>query len=255
MPLKMIRPASRWWNVGAVGLALWAAAGCSALGGDGSLQTLEVENAILSTQISDIRSTATYANDRLSMTAEFYGTAVEQVERRRAEVSVTLQAANVDGTAIAQVSPNPEFRVTLTAEAAGSMPVVASAAPGSNAAIVTATPTVGQSNLFNMVTAAEVGSNDCALAPVGTFTTSSPRIYAVATAANVSAGTVLGSQWMLNGTVLVIHDFTPDFNINENCIWFFVDQADFAFTPGNYSVQFTVNGAPAGAPVAFTISE
>src|SRR5689334_879096 len=75
-------------------------AGCNN-GGDIQL-TLVSENLALSTQIADIRSTATYAADKLNMTAEYLQTAVTQVAIDNQLLSVTLAASGVNA---ANVTP------------------------------------------------------------------------------------------------------------------------------------------------------
>ena len=116
------------------------------------------------------------------------------------------------------------------------------------------TETPGEALLYNPVMAEGVGDNDCALASTTSFLATSPKIYVVATAANILPGMVLGSQWFRDGTPVVTHDFTPQSAINQNCIWFFVDPTDFPFTPGNYTVQLTIDGKQSGQPIPFTIS-
>lgn len=240
--------------VAALLVALGGAA-CSGIGG--GQETLVAENAMLSTQISDIRGTATIMADQLARTTEAIQTAVEQVQNRRNELSATLQAAGIDPASIAQVSPNPAFvgNPTPNPQAALSGPPVATPDPsGATSDLTIPTPTPGQPSLFGLVTAAGVGDNDCALAAVNTFASSTERIYVVATAANIAPGVVLGAEWYQDNVLLVSQDFTPDFAINENCIWFFVDQTDFVFAAGSYAIQLTINSAPAGQRVAFSIT-
>jgi hypothetical protein len=212
--------------------------------------TLVAENLALSTQITDIRNTATYAADKLNMTAEFVGTAVIQGDKDNQLLAVTLTAAGIDPSqvtpgAFAPTSLPINNNVPSTTDEAGS--------GGSNPALITPTPPPTAS-LYNIVLAEGVGANDCALSAVSSFTTSTERIYVVATAANIPSNTKLSSRWFLEGTEVVAHDFTPDFNIDQNCIWFFIDQVDTPFTPGNWSVQLNINDQPAGPPVNFTIT-
>jgi hypothetical protein len=239
-------------------VALLALAAC----GPGTIDpTLVAEHDALSTQIVDLRATATVLFDQLALTSEFGGTSVARERRRNLELIATLQSFGLDPTALAQVSPQPpQSTATPLPQAQPPQPgpitpvPVTNAAPpvGGNAIIPTATS--GTQTVFNVITAENVGENDCAIGPMSSFSSSAERIYVSATAANITPGTVLGSQWYdAANTLLVSHDFTPDFEINENCIWFYVDQTDFAFTPGNYAVQLTINGAASGPLVPFTI--
>ncbi len=221
-------------------------------------QTLAVENAALSTQITDLRITATYQADELKRTEEYVKTAIPQVNRLRDELSSTLQAAGIDGTAIAQVQPNINYSLA-TAPATGqasSIPV----APPTNSTpdsldLSLPTLTVSQSGLFNLVLAEGVGSNDCALASTTSFASTTAQIYVVATAANITAGSTLGAQWYMDSTLLTTQDFSPKDDINNNCIWFYVEPSDFPFTPGNYRVDLSIDGTPVtGAQASFTIA-
>lgn len=221
--------------------------------------TLVAEHDALSTQIVDLRGTATVLFDQMALTAEFAGTSVARERRRNLELIATLQSFGLDPTALAQVSPQPLPQSTPTplpqAQPGVITPVpVTNAVPPAGGNVIIPTATLGAPTVFNVMTAENVGENDCAIGQMSSFSSSAERIYVAATAANITPGTVLGSQWYdAANSLLVSHDFTPDFEINGSCIWFFVDQTDFPFTPGNYTVQLTINGAAAGPLVPFTI--
>lgn len=228
---------------------------------DNSAQaTLVADNALLGTQIVELRVTATYLVDEIQRTAEYVMTEVPKVARLRDELSSTLQAAGLDAGSINQVQPNTAFAVA-TAPAAGQPnvpvgPPPTNSTPGSldlnlNAPAV-GTPTSGSPALFNLVTAEGVGSNDCAISSVTTFTPDTAQIYVVATASNIAAGSLIAAQWYMDSTLVTEQSFAPDSNINDNCIWFFAEQVDFPFTPGNYRVDLTVDGA-ALASASFAI--
>jgi hypothetical protein len=223
-------------------------AGCNN-GGDIQL-TLVSENLELSTQIAEIRSTATYAADKLNQTAEYLQTAVTQVAANNQLLSITLTASGVDASRITPGAP------IATQPANSNTPLTTQDVSPDAAGGTVITPTgLITPSLYNIVLAAGVGSNDCALSSSTTFSSSTSQIYVVATAANIPSGTKLSSHWFREGTEVIFHDFTPDFNIEQNCIWFFIDQTDVAFTAGNWSVQLDINDQPAGSPVAFTITE
>lgn len=230
----------------------------AACGGNNNIElTLVAENSLLSTQISDVRSTATYESDRLQITVEYVQTAITQVAQQNQALAATLAKAGFDPTQIAQVAP-----VDIPVYTPTQRPVVIStqttADPNVTPSSTTTdlmTPTAGAPSLYNIVTALGVGSNDCALSSVTVFPVTTEEIYVVATAANITPGTLLGSQWFNEGQQVVSHEFTPDFLIDQNCIWFYIDTSDTPFTPGNWSVQLTINNVPAGSPVPFTITE
>lgn len=236
----------------------------------GAQQTLVAENAMLSTQIVDVRTTATYEADELKQTQEYIETIVPRANRLRDEISSTLQAAGIDVTqAAVQANPNftlatpPPVQSSGNSNAQSQQPVIVegttiypSAEPNSGISgpATGPTATVGEPMLFNLVTSEGVGSNDCALSSVTAFSPDTAQIYIVATASNVTAGSTLTAQWYLNDTLLVKQDFSPKDDINNNCIWFYAEPVDFPFTPGNYRVDLLINGnAVAGAQANFTI--
>ena len=242
------------------GLVLIVGLVVAACSGNGAQDTLQTENAALSTQISEVRTTATFQRDVLQITLESVQLAMTQVIRQNQDISVTLQATGISGTAIAQVQPGaivPTAPAPPVSQGSSSNPVetqevVSGTLDTSNAVVPTETP--GEPTLYNMVMAEGVGDNDCALSSVTSFPSTDTKIYVVATAANIAPGTELGSQWYLDGNLLVSPSFKPDSAINQNCIWFYAEPSDFPFTAGNYTVQLTINGTVVGQPIPFTIT-
>ncbi len=221
-------------------------------------QTLVAENAMLSTQIADVRSTATVEADRLLITLEHAQTDVRHVDEQNLNLVATLVERGTPIEAIGSITP---LAVTAAAPTqAGTAPLVGGVTlPASTesvnppAATPAATVTVaGPPILSNIVTAEGIDENDCAVNPTSTFNTNTPEIYVVAVAANLQPGTTfIISRWRQEGTEVVTFDFNPEFT--EGCLWFFIDQSDIAFTPGNWSVELEINGGLVGAPVPFTI--
>ncbi len=225
-----------------VGLSLLAA--CST-GPSDAERTLEAQRDSLATQIVDVRSTATVEADRLLMTAEFAQTAAAQVRTQNQVLSATIAALGGDAALVAPRASTP----TLPAVIDPAAPVTP--APGGET--LAATPSPAPPNLYNAVTARGVGANDCALATVSQFTTADVSIYVVATASNIQPGMTLASRWFYEGQEVIRHTFKPDFAINQNCIWFFIDPEETPFNPGSWTVQLELNGQPVGEPVAFSI--
>ena len=219
-------------------------------------QTLVAENASLSTQIVELRTTATFEADQLKQTEEYIETVVPRAGRLRDELASTLQASGIDVTN-SPIQPNTAFTLPTAPASISNQTQPLANNPNttqsqSDGNLPTATP--GEPTLFNLVTAAEVGSNDCALAAVTSFTPDTTKIYVVATATNILAGTTLSAQWYLDTTLLTKQEFAPEQDINNNCIWFYAEPVDFPFTAGNYRVELFINGAPvSGAQAIFTI--
>lgn len=210
--------------------------------------TLVAEHAALSTQVAEARGTATFGADKLLQTVEFIGTELANAEGQRNVLATTLEALGVDP---ARVTPGV-FPATPTPAAVQGGSLITPGVGGG--AIAQLTPESGPI-LYGIVTAEGVGENDCALAPVTAFTTTSANIYVVATAANIQPGMTMTSRWYAGDEERISYDFTPDFAIELNCVWFFLTPDDTVFTPGNWSVQLELNGQPQGQPARFTISE
>jgi hypothetical protein len=211
--------------------------------------TLVAEHAALSTQVADARSTATYGADRLLQTVEYIGTELAEAETRRDVLSTTLQAVGIDPS---QVTPGAFVPTPPPVEAFQSNSLIT---PGPGGGAVPNLTPDSTPLLYGVVTAEGVGENDCALASMTAFTVASPNIYVVATAANIEPGMTLTSRWFAGDEERITFDFTPDFAIAQNCVWFFLTPDDTAFTPGNWSVQLELNGVPQGQAARFTISE
>lgn len=228
-----------------MGLSLLAA--CST-GPSGAERTLEAQRDSLGTQIADVRSTATIEADRLLVTAEFAQTLVAQMRNQNQVLSATIAALGGDAALVAPRASTPTL-ASLPVDPAAPPDTAEGMTPVTSEAVLAAAPP----NLYNAVTARGVGANDCALAAVSQFTAADQSIYVVATASNIQPGMTLASRWYYEGREVIRHEFTPEFAISQNCIWFFIDPEETPFNPGSWTVQLEVNGQPVGDPVAFSI--
>jgi hypothetical protein len=254
--------------------SVFALSACQFFAPGAGEQTLAAQNAALQTEIAAIRATATVEADRLMITLEHAQTAIRSVNEQTGELAATLVAAGTPADAINLAVITPQFvPPTLPPDgappppAAGQplllttiqFPTAVGALPGGDGALLTsppaplATPEADAASLTNIVAAPAVGADDCALNPATAFTTANNEIYIVATANNIEAGTVISTNWIANGQPIVEYDWTPDFAIEGACIWFFIDQSEVEFVPGNWQVQYAIDGVPSGSPVVFTI--
>lgn len=209
--------------------------------------TLIAQNATLQSEIGAVRATATVEAERLQITVDYMNTLVARAEGDRVQMQATLVSRGTDPASIANIAP--QFTTPF--------PV-----PGTPAANVPATPLPEQAlatqevtgpTLVNYMMAPGVGSDDCAVNPTTSFTTDTAEIYVVATGMNITAGTNIAARFSVGGQE-IRHDFTPDFDINGACIWFFIDQNDVVFRPGTWSVELDLNGTPVSPPIPFTIT-
>lgn len=209
--------------------------------------TLVAQQATLSLEIANLRLSATAETDRMMITIEHAQTEVREVNSVGTVLASTLVASGLNPDAISGdaplfITPTPTPGPTRAPDPLSSEEAAADA------------PTAGPGPaLSNIVMAESVGPDDCAVNPTTQFSAATERIYVVATALNIAPGTTLTSRWQQGGAEQVRFDFTPDFPINNACVWFFVDQTDVAFTPGSWSVQLEINGRPASPPVTFNI--
>ena len=115
------------------------------------------------------------------------------------------------------------------------------------------TSTLSGPRLENVVMASGVNEFDCAIDVNPRFTPESTKIYVVGRAFNIPAGATISSSWQRSGTGVVDFSFHKEHEINDSCIWFFIDQTDTPFTLGSWSVDIRVDGVQLSSPVAFQI--
>ena len=104
-----------------------------------------------------------------------------------------------------------------------------------------------------MILASGVDAEDCALDINPLFTPESAAIYIVARAFNIPAGANLSSIWQRQGTEVAQLSFQTEFAINNNCIWFFIDQSDTPFLAGAWSVEIRLDGEALMSPLPFRV--
>lgn len=253
-----------------LGLALSA---CQFFGPNTAEQTLVAQNYVLNTEIAAIRATATVESDRMMMTLEFSGTSVARVNGQTDDLSATLMArgtVSVDTSAITpniplvittpppilNLGPAPITPISITP---GNASAQTGASDASGATLPQTTPLAPAADaggpLSNIVTSASVGSDDCATEASTTFTTQDVAIYVVATANGIGPDDEVGSTWYSGSEQVADYHWTPSFEINGACIWFFIDQSDVSFAPGTWRVQMELNGSPVGSAAVFSIVE
>ncbi|MCY3778749.1 MAG: hypothetical protein OXG78_00440 [Chloroflexi bacterium] len=220
--------------------------------------------------IESLRATATVVRARMKTTLEYAGTRVAQAEDAAGLLRFSLISLGTDTnfvetsvsliesfpTVVSQPSP-----ADTRAQAVGlitsippptDLPVAAATAQATNPQPVLDND---QPRLENIVMASGVDDYDCAVDSNPVFTPQSAEVYVVAEAFNVAAGATISSRWYRRGTEVAYFSFQAENDINGNCIWFFIDQTDTAFTPGSWSVEIRVDDIPIGTPIAFLIAD
>jgi len=258
-----------------IGLSLFA--GCSDVSFE---RTLEANHAAGGTQLAQLRMTGTVQIARMNTTLEFSQTRVALAATRSAFLQATLVDFGMSEAALGEFRTQ-QFRLRQVQPTATPIGIEATAGnsngtpptlpPPANftptvpdvtplALLFTPTPlpdvlaNPDAPRLENPVTALGVGQDDCAVNITAQFAPTTAEIYVVATAVNIASGTRLTSRWLFGGEQQAAFSFTPDFDIERACIWFFVDQSDFEFVPGQWSVVLDINGQAAIDPLTFNIA-
>jgi hypothetical protein len=120
-----------------------------------------------------------------------------------------------------------------------------------------ATPAPGAQNQITAVGPALAvrESDGCAVAIQSSIPASSPRIYATTRIVNATAGTSVQAAWSSGGQVVFSNTpYALPADDADFCVWFYIEPTDVTFAPGDWSLQFLVNGQPTGAPTAFTLT-
>lgn len=216
--------------------------------------------------VEDARATATVVRARMQTTLDYAGTRVNQADSARAFLASNLISlgtesafieANIQkldqiNTPVADPPQTIEGASPLTAEAARAEPPTVIVTPP--AATPPASAETGP-RLENITMASGVNEFDCAIDINPRFTPASAQIYVVGRAFEIPAGATISSTWRRAGAEVASLSFNKEHEINDSCIWFFINQSDTPFIADFWSVEIRVDGRPLASPVAFQIVE
>jgi hypothetical protein len=263
----MIRRFPRIRRIIICGIVTGAAITLTACRSSEPQQTATAVYAQSLSSIEMLRVTATVVRARIQTTLDYAGTRVSQ-----AGAAGTFLASNLInlGTESAYIEerlqqvrdlntlqpPTPGANEPAISGAVQSKPADAVRAIVTPPA-VTPPPASTQTGprLDNITMASGVDEFDCAIDVNPRFTPASTAIYVVGRAYAIPAGATISSSWHRAGTEVVSFSFHREHEINDSCIWFFIDQTDTPFTAGFWSVELSVNGQPVASPIAFQILE
>ena len=217
-------------------------------------------------EIESLRSTATVARARMQTTLDHAATRVERAEEagrflRSNLINLGTDTGFIDDSlrqleAVATRSPPTIAARAHTAPAADRIsptitPITIVTPPATTSA---ETAAAAGPRVENIVMASGVDSNDCAIDVNPRFTPQSAAIYVVGRAFRIPAGASISSIWRRSGLEVVRFSFDRQHQINDSCIWFFIDQTDTPFSPGSWSVEIHVDDAPVSSRLAFQIA-
>lgn len=240
--------------------------------------TLEANYALAGTQVADLRITASVQSARAETTLDFMGTRASLGATQSSHLESTLVATGFspDGLATQRqmilgstATPRPTLpplSETNDQSVATSAPIIETFTPTVpgvtlNApqpiatTVIQATSDPNGLRFGSLVTATGAGDDGCGTGITSTFGMDVSEIYVILPVFNITANqSTFSARWQRDGEpVGPVYDFSPDFDADELCIWFFVDETDFEFLPGQYTVTIDVNGQPATNPVPFII--
>ncbi len=223
-------------------------------------QTMEAFDVTYSARLANLYVSATVDIERLVVTQEYLDAQLARADAIQNQMRFTLEARGIDMNDLLDlVTARPEAlqgendndtRPIVTPGTLQPSRVVVTPISNESPAVI-----IENSPLSNVVMARSIGNDDCAQEVTSQFTAQDTQIYVVATANNLPAGTSITSSWLRESQELSRFPVTFEFDIQRACIWFFADQTDFDFVPGNYNVElYTTNDLAASASFNITAS-
>lgn len=219
----------------------------------------------------NIRQTATVLADRLAITLEHAQTAVRAADAQTTRIAATLLATGMPFIDARNITPlfatpvpnqvvgsnstsPPVFAITPVSSGEGAqgnstLQNQPSPTPGATTTIDPEAP-----RLENILLTQAVGADDCPTGATTVFPTNSQGVYVSALAFNLYPNHVVTSRWLRDGTEVVNYSWSPSFDIEQGCIWFYMPATDVDFSAGNWSVQLELDGVLVGQPAGFTVT-
>lgn len=229
--------------------------GCGTLDGSDQRGTLAAEVTASLDEATAIARTLTWRTTEVAATAASAATVIFQLDGVNQQLAVTMRAAIPPTQQVVQdTGPvTPGYNEPLPGE------WTPTPLPGSEPDVVPpgATPAPNATNQIVQVGPALAvrDSDGCAVAIQTSFPASSSRIYATARILNATAGTSVQAAWSSGGQVVFSNTaYTLPADDADFCVWFYIEPADVTFSPGEWSLQFLVNGQQSGASAAFTLT-
>lgn len=231
------------------------------------LQTENLQNEQAQTQIAAVRATATVNADRMMITLENAQTAVGNIDLQSTRIASTLIASgmtSVDASGITPLAPTQDAAAADSSIPQIANPLLTPGAPlvsGQGSArgdsqLIPVTPTdipvqatldPNGPHLTDITLTDRVGADDCPVTSLTSVSSSATELYVTAVAHKIAANSTLTANFSHDGQAVQTYTWQPDFNIDGACIWFHMPASDVQFTPGNWTVTLTIDGATAGS--------
>ena len=209
-------------------------AGCAAVGGGGSIATIDADLTVVAFENESIGAAATAEQDMVVATVAAAGTRIARLAAVNAALGATLRAHHT-GT--------PEVRaVVVSADDMGD-----SLEGGMMEGEAEGEPPVEAMRVANLSTAAGLDRDSgCSTGAVARFSAGAERIYVTAEVSALPIGTLFEVDWRNVSRSLYRGSWLSDFSRSFVCIWFYATPVDFPFTPGNYAATLFADGAALG---------
>lgn len=247
------------------------ASGCNFFAPPAAEQTLAADYAATSTQIVNIRQSATALADRLAITLEHAQTAVRAADAQSTRIAATLLATGIPFVDTRNITPlfatpvpdqivgidgnaSPVFAITPVTSGEGAQGNSTLQSQPSPTPVTTTTINPEAPRLENILLTQAVGADDCPTGATTVFPTNSEGVYVSALAFNLFPTNIVVSRWLREGVEVVNYDWSPGFEIEQGCIWFYMPASDVDFSAGNWGVQLELDGILVGQPIAFTVT-
>lgn len=227
-------------------------------------QTLAAEYYQSGTLIVDMRMTGTVQVARMQTTLDFVSTRVAFAAQQSQQLQSTMVAMGFDQNDLSQfqqdvfggniVLPSP----TPNADSSNfsvQQPTAQAPAQAPTPQAATSTPDPAAPRMENVAIAADVGEDDCALGTASQFTMDSQIVYLTARIFNAPANTTFTARWVRPDGQERSFDWTPDFAIDNSCIWMYIDQTDEPFVTGVWNATLTINGSITSEALSFRIDD
>ncbi len=209
-------------------------AGCQVLNAPNAPETLSAQNTA-------------FAAEATSIPLALQGTAVSLA---RTAVIVETDVAGINSIS-RQLIATAKVVVPITpAPQAGVAPILNNGTTQSNSSV-----TLTNALVDIGVTSRKRDADGCADGTQSQFAVDTPIIYATTRATSISGGSIVSVEWKYQGEVVGSGSYTLPKDETNFCIWFPLNPANIPFTPGSWSVQFTLNNAVVEPTIFFNIGE
>lgn len=217
-------------------LSLWIVSACGALSGVDTPATLQAEVTEFALESTDIAQTLSAQATSAFQSAEMARTEVIFLDGVNQQLAATMRAASPPTQQVIsdQAIVTPGMNAPL--------PDQFTPTPNSDGGQVVSSPDSNQLTEIGAALAVRE-SDDCAVGLQTQISASSPRIYATTRILNALNGTQVSAAWNYAGdTVYTNTAYEIPRDDDDFCLWFYIEPTDVAFTPGDWSIQFMVNG-------------